>query len=160
MARGFRMGVGGGSTSRKLTIYKNGYWAISYENPGSYVYTESGWSAVGMTVYSDHFGIPSSGSSKIALIGTTDKIDLTKYRLAKFKYSGNGTAPSTAIRLNIMSGKNGYTQVVYSEWLPQTGGNVVEGSIDISFITGEYYLAMYGECGSVRTGQVYEWWLE
>lgn len=141
-------------------IYDHGAWGVGYENPGNYVYTESGWSAVGMTMSSDHFGVPSSGSQKEALIGTQNKIDLTPYTLVKFLYSGNGSVSNTAIQLAIMSGKNRYTQIVNGIWLSQTSGTIIEGSIDISSYTGEYYLAMCGECGGSRLGQVYKWWLE
>lgn len=141
-------------------IYDHGAWGVGYENPGNYVYTESGWSAVGMTMSSDHFGVPSSGSQKEAVIGTQNKIDLTPYSLAKFLYSGNGSVSNTAIQLAIMSGKNRYTQIVNGIWLSQTSGTIIEGSIDISSYTGEYYLAMCGECGGSRLGQVYKWWLE
>ncbi len=159
MALGFLYGAGG-NTSRKLKIYDNGSWRVNYENPGNYTYTESGWSAVGMTMASDHFGVPSSGTNKLAILGTQNKIDLTPYSVVKFKYSGNGSTPDYAIEFCLMSGKNRYTQKVFQQALPQTGGILLEGSIDISSYTGEYYLAMCGECGSLRLGQIYEWWLE
>lgn len=109
---------------------------------------------------SDHFGVPSSGSNKVAILGTQNKINITPYRLIKFKYSGNGNIPNTAIAAALMSGKDLYTQQVFSQWLSQTGGAIIEGAVDISSYSGEYYIGLWGECGTGRLGQVYEWWLE
>lgn len=153
MSRGFHMGgAGGGGNSKELIIYDSGSWGVPYANPGNF--KVNGATPLGATLGASSLTIASTPTAS-AIIGTSQKIDVTKYTMLKVR--ARATAYTCAIYVN--TGLDVLNPIPIAETLVPAGGSETEYTIDLTNITGEVYISFFAYIDG-RTLYVSKAWLE
>lgn len=137
---------GGSSSSRKSLIYNNGTWYKQYENPGSFKVGSS--TPTGFTINQTYL---SSNTAQNSLIGTSYPINFTTYSTLHMKAKSSGY-----LSLYASSSKQ-FDNPAPAQMGLDTNGTVQEWALDISNLSGDYYVSV--ECYTGRSGEIYEIWL-
>jgi len=139
-------------------IYDHGSWSVSFENPGQYTW-QSGVSTEACTLLTDRIRIQKgSDASHVPVIGTTGTIDLTSYSQLRIRAKGIDTQlAGTYGHIGVFPSKSNIgTQSAPSVTVSST--SEVEYIIDVSNLSGDYYIAVYGRV--FWSFEVYRIWLE
>lgn len=153
MSRGFHMGGAGAGGAQSKILYENGSWKVPYANPGSY--RISGTVPLGATLNPTNITVASSSSTP-ALIGTANKIDVSKYSM--LKVLARAVSSTSAVYVN--TGLDIYNPNPIAEALIPAGGVETEYTVNLSGITGEVYISLCAQYGPARTLIVSKIWLE
>ena len=155
MAIGIKRNQYGGGGQRERILYDAGSWSIAYDNPGSYTYT--GVTVQGATINANNVSLDGS-SSAVKCIGSTNKIDVTNYSLLKIRAKRSGTGTCELSLRNNKAINDGANVVAYT--IINNSNDYVESVIDVSGLSGKYYLSLYITTSSPQNTTFDKLWLE
>lgn len=157
-----------GWTKRSCKIYQNGAWktleaseetwdGYYFKNGEQYTNITGGWSTDGWsnsaTATVDSTIVVSASGSNTARIGTANSVDLTNVKKLWFD-SPSGANGYSSGYLCVTSAKSS------SSFAASVAVNAGRGSLDVSSLSGKYYICLYASATNASYADVSAVWME